>query len=984
MRKLSLSTASSSFALTTAILLGAVSPALAQDASVTGQAPPDTAPVDEPAGDDDMILVVGARLIGQVEASQPPILELSQADIAAYGAGSISELITQLGPQVSSGRGRGGGQPVILVNGVRIANFRELRSYPPEAIEKFEVFPEEVALRYGYSADQRVINVILKNNYASREVELDYEQPWDGGTSSQEVEATYLRIAGPSRLNINLGWENASLLTEAERGVVQSSAPTFASDPDPALYRSLVSDTAGLEGTLNWSTRIGVGNSLSLTASYERSDSLRLQGLDSVVLVAPGGASALRTFNAGNPLGVDTRDQSYSAGATLDLNLGDWQVTGTADLTLGRSLSTTDREVDGAALVAAAAAGTLAIDADLGAFADAGVDLARSRTYTANTLVTARTRPVYLPGGDVSLTLDVEGRWNGIRSTDTRNPGVTTDLSRQRLATGVNLAIPLTSRDEDFLAAVGDITLNLSAGVDDLSDFGTLYDWSAGVTWGLTEKLSVNATYLNRDTAPTLSQLGSPELATPNVQVFDLTRNETALVTLITGGNPLLPAQNQSDWKFGVQWELPFLDNARFTADYINNSSTDVTTSFPLLTPDIEAAFPGRVTRDSAGRLVQIDQRPITYARQDQERLQFGLNLSGQIGSSEAQGNGGAGGRGAGAPGAGGFAGGGQGGPAAGGPAGGPVGAGPAGGPLGGGAGGPPSGFRPDPERFAQMRATFCGADPEVLRAQLNEAVRAAAAGEPPPIGADGQLLALPPAMLQRLSGEDGVIDQGEFEALRNRICLANPGAPGGPGAGGGFAAGGPPAGAGGPGAGGPGAGGPGGGGFRLPFGGPGGQRGGNGGRWFVNLQYTYELDSTVLIAPGLPVLDLLDRDGNQPRHSGSLRVGTFYKGFGLIWNGTYTGQSVLGGTGLAGSTDLRFNDYATLNVRGFVDLGQQASLVEAVPFLAGSRLSLGMDNIFDTRQRVTDSTGAVPLRYQPFLIDPVGRSFEIEFRKLF
>ena len=114
------------------------------------------------------------------------------------------------------------------------------------------------------------------------------------------------------------------------------------------------------------------------------------------------------------------------------------------------------------------------------------------------------------------------------------------------------------------------------------------------------------------------------------------------------------------------------------------------------------------------------------------------------------------------------------------------------------------------------------------------------------------------------------------------------------------------------------------------------------------------------------------------------MRLGTFYKGFGLIWDGRYTGSSVLGGTGLQGSTDLRFGDYATLNVRAFVDLGQQASLVEAVPFLAGSRIGFDIDNLFDTRQTVTDSAGVVPLRYQPFLIDPVGRQFEIEFRKIF
>ncbi|MXO72072.1 hypothetical protein, partial [Alteraurantiacibacter buctensis] len=762
---------SASLAALAATLVLAANPALAQDA--TGQVPPATpqAPAagdaadEAAAADDDIILVTGARLIGAVEAVQPPILELNEADIAAYGAGSIAELLTALGPQVQSGRGRGGGQPVILVNGVRIANFRELRSYPPEAIEKFEVFPEEVALQYGYSADQRVINVILKRNFASREVEAESEQPWDGGYSAQEVEATYVMINGPSRLNANLSWGNSSVLTEAERGIIQSSPPTYATDPDPAAYRSLVSDSSSLEGTLNWSTRIGTGNSLSLSASYERDDNLRLQGLDSVLLVAPGGASALRTFNVADPLTVDGRTQSYATGAAINLGLGDWQVTGTADLTLGRSYSTTQRRLDTLSLVNAAAAGTLALDADLGTFADAGADEARSRTYTADTQVTARTNPLRLPAGDVSLTLDTEARWNGIRSTDTRNPGVLTDLSRQRVAGGANVAIPLTSRDEEFLGAIGDLTLNLSGGVDELSDFGTLYDWTAGLTWGLTDKLTLNATYVNRDTAPTLSQLGNPELATLNVPVFDLVRNETALVTVITGGNPALLTQNQSDWKLGLQWELPFIDNARFTFDYINNSSTNVASGFPALTPAIEAAFADRITRDASGRLVQIDQRPVNFARQAQDRLQFGLNMSGQIGSASG-GQGGAGTGGARA----------TSGPAAGGPAGGFVGAAGEAAPAAPGAG---AAFQGNPERFAQLRATFCGADQEALRARLNAVLRAQADGEAPPVGEDGQPITIPPQMLQRMAGDDGLIDETEWAATRNRLCSAE-GAQGG------------------------------------------------------------------------------------------------------------------------------------------------------------------------------------------------------------
>jgi hypothetical protein len=39
---------------------------------------------------------------------------------------------------------------------------------------------------------------------------------------------------------------------------------------------------------------------------------------------------------------------------------------------------------------------------------------------------------------------------------------------------------------------------------------------------------------------------------------------------------------------------------------------------------------------------------------------------------------------------------------------------------------------------------------------------------------------------------------------------------------------------------------------------------------------------------------------------------------------------------------------------------------------------------VLDARQRVTDATGAVPLSYQPDLLDPLGRVIGIEFRKQF
>ena len=890
---------------------------------------------------DDEIVVVADRLRGQVESAQPPILELDEQEIAAYGVGSIAELVTALAPQTGSGRGRGDGPPVFLVNGMRVSSFREMRSYPPEAILRVEVLPEETAQRYGFSADQRLINFILKDGFSSREIEVEYEQPGDGGTSRKEVEATYLKIDGPSRLNLNLGWEDTSLLTEAEREVVQSSfnIPGLASDPDPAEYRSLISDSASLEATANLSTKLGdAGGALSLNGSFERDKSRSLSGLDTVTLTDPGDNSLLRSLGAEAPLEQRRESRSYSLGSTVNLPVGDWQFTATLDANRSETETEIDRYADTTALAIAAAAGELAIDGPLPELADAGFDTANTLTHTLDSLVTMVGSPLYLPAGPVSLTLDGGYKWNRIESEDTRNPGVETGLTRGRLSSGANLGIPIASRRDDVWAWLGDFTLNFSAGVDHLSDFGTLTDWTGGFVWGVTETLSLQGSYIARDTAPSLTQLGSSEIVTLNVPVYDLAQSETVLASITSGGNPGLGKQQQRDIRLAAMWEMPLLGGSNIMVEYFRNRSDNVSASFPLLTPAIEAAFPDRVTRDASGRLVAIDQRPVTFAEQNSSRLKIGLNLSGELGSSDDDSSSRQGGGQAAAPVR----------PQA-------VDA-PGAGPRG-----------PDPERFAALRQRLC------------------VDGETPDISE------LPEPMQQRLRGADGAIDPERLEQFKTRLCSdeaprfagrqaaqdgAAPPADAPPADG--AQAGGPPPGGPPPGIGG----GRGRGGFR----GPGGR--GGGGRWFANINYTLELENEVLIADGLPVLDLLDGDalsgGGVVRHSADLSGGLFYNGFGMRFRGNYSGPSRVDGSGLPGSSDLRFGSLATLDLRLFADLGRREKLVDAVPFLEGTRVSFSVDNLFDSRRTVTDENGVVPLGYQPRLIDPEGRTFEIEFRKLF
>ena len=49
---------------------------------------------------------------------------------------------------------------------------------------------------------------------------------------------------------------------------------------------------------------------------------------------------------------------------------------------------------------------------------------------------------------------------------------------------------------------------------------------------------------------------------------------------------------------------------------------------------------------------------------------------------------------------------------------------------------------------------------------------------------------------------------------------------------------------------------------------------------------------------------------------------------------------------------------------------------------MKGTRLTLAVDNLLDAKQRVTDETGATPLRYQPYLINSLGRVVSLSLRK--
>ncbi|MEO5973518.1 MAG: TonB-dependent receptor, partial [Sphingomicrobium sp.] len=192
-----------------------------------------------------------------------------------------------------------------------------------------------------------------------------------------------------------------------------------------------------------------------------------------------------------------------------------------------------------------------------------------------------------------------------------------------------------------------------------------------------------------------------------------------------------------------------------------------------------------------------------------------------------------------------------------------------------------------------------------------------------------------------------------------------------------------------------PGAGGGGGEGLRWSGGGAGGGGGGRGGGGFgggrqggrltLSAYHSWLLKDEVRIRPGLPVLDYLGGEaadgGARSRHQVEVDAGWFNNGLGARLSADWrSGSTVRGGR----SGTLDFAPLATVDVKLFANLGERFDLVAKYPWLRGSQVRLGVDNIFDAKQKVRDAAGFVPVNYQPDLLDPQGRTVMISIRKLF
>jgi hypothetical protein len=189
-------------------------------------------------------------------------------------------LLEALAPEIGSARGRGGGAPVLLLNGQRISGFRELRDVPTEAIQRVEILPEEVALKYGFRADQRVVNIVLRRRFRSTTALASVNAATEGGRAGATGDVTRLMIQRNGRTTLNLHAQGNGMLTEAERDVSLSPDATV----DDREFRSLLASNRQLRGTATINRQVLGNVSATLNAELEHNEGRSLIGLGDSLL----------------------------------------------------------------------------------------------------------------------------------------------------------------------------------------------------------------------------------------------------------------------------------------------------------------------------------------------------------------------------------------------------------------------------------------------------------------------------------------------------------------------------------------------------------------------------------------------------------------------------------------------------------------------------------------------------------------------------
>lgn len=566
-----------------------------QSGSAASDEPPD--PYADPAD----IVVTGRKPPGQVVGDVPPELQLGPADIRAYGVDSIADLIDELAPETQSGRGTGA--PAVLLNGKRISSFSEIRDLPTEAILRVDILPEQVSLEYGFSADQKVVNIVLRNYFRSTTVTLSDKEPTEGGTNTPRAKAGLVNITPSGRFNLDLDYQHSSKLLESERDVTQK--PLDDGSPAPAgagRYRTLKPDTEEFSANAVYARTIFGNVSASANGRLDYTDSTDDLGL-------------VRGATSGEPLHQANQNVSSHLGLSFNGMVDKWNWTVTSNYDRDDTKSFTDRSA-----VEPGARQT---------------SFAQSTSNAAELNALVNGSPFSLPGGKVQTSWHAAVSTNDFSSHAVRGGLVQDgDLGRDTVEGRFNIDVPIANRSRAVLQPLGDLSVNFNVAAHQLSDFGTLTRIGYGLNWAPIEQVRALVSWTDKHDAPTVQQLGNPTVVTPGRRVFDYVTGETVDVTRISGGNPNLAADTRHIFEAEVNIKPLSKADLSLIATYTAKRTDNEIANLPAPTAAIEAAFPDRFVRDAMGDLVSIDARPVNFAEESEKSFRWGFNFTAPLKSS--------------------------------------------------------------------------------------------------------------------------------------------------------------------------------------------------------------------------------------------------------------------------------------------------------------------------------------------------------------
>jgi len=608
------------------------------DADAAGAARSLLSPDPPAAADPDPdAIVVTARRRGQADVGAET--ELNEDEIGAYGARSIGELLVDIAPLIDPK----GDAPAVLVNGKRIGSPAEITDYPPEALAGVAILPPEAAARYGYPSGQRVVNLELKEKYASWDANAGVTVPTAGGRRSAQLAAGRTAIDGDNRWNAQISLADDTVLLKSARSLpvrddLLALLPTLEGGDgiDPNRFESVTGAARSVDVNVGLNRPLGdFALALSVNAGANSGAQLIGMPIGSVVL-RPGpspptpGQAAVRLTRLLGDRALRSRQQSetFGASATVSGPVRGWQ----ASLSFFYSHSGTnniyDRGYDVSGVQRLIDAGDPSFD-PYGPWPMTPLvsDRTRFRTDSLAATFNASNSLVQLPAGPLygSVTVNARRTWSIFTSQST--DGVQRDrLDSNQVDGRWSLSIPVASRAQHGLALLGDLGLDLSAEAGIATATRMRRKWDAAIRWSPFAFLDLRGTVGQENAEPSFDQLYGPRIEVVT-RLFDFAAQDYVQPIRIFGGNPDLTGGRIRTLALSAMIRPLGGDLATVNIAYRRQTSRGGIMPFPILTPDVEAAFPDRVTREAGGRLVAIDSRPVNIAQDRTRTLTSGLTL---------------------------------------------------------------------------------------------------------------------------------------------------------------------------------------------------------------------------------------------------------------------------------------------------------------------------------------------------------------------